>query len=108
VDASINIAGLIILLVGNIIGWIYTIWKAGNVAAKERSKYEERLDNVIAIVKELPCKANPQFQINIGSVVQRFSEIDKGLDTLNKLVQDRIRSCEDDIRSLNLRMNNKS
>ena len=106
-DITLNLIGLISFFAINIIGWVYTVWKSGNIASKQRGKYEEKLNNVIKEVDELPCKANPHFHIDTGSMIQKMNDLDRRLGRIEEFITDRIKSCEDDIRSINMRMNSR-
>jgi len=88
IDPTISIIAITTVVVGNVVGWVYTIIRSSKNESKRQGKYEERLNSLVKDMEELPCKSNPQFQIDMGAMIQKVNDIDRRLGRIEEKLFD--------------------
>lgn len=76
-NETIGITAFIFMILVNIVGWGYTLWQSSRSSSKHQGKYEERLNGLVADMGDLPCKSNPEFQLDMGAMIQKLNDIDR-------------------------------
>ena len=79
IDSTMSVIAISAVVFGNIVGWIFTLWHNAKSESRMEGKYEERLNSLARDMESLPCRDNPQFQLDVGAMIQKVNDIDRRL-----------------------------
>lgn len=78
-EITLSVIAIALVIVGNVIGWTYTISHNSKSEARRDGKYEERLNAIVKEINGLPCKNDPGYLRDLGAMVQKQAETNRRL-----------------------------
>jgi len=90
--AYITVGGLTVV---NAIGWAISIHRNGKSSSRHQGQQNQQVKDIDERLDSLPCQADPQFQINLGSLINSVNSIDRRLTRIEDSLNNKAETHQD-------------
>ena len=74
ITAILTVAGIAILSITSVGGWIYTLRKNG----RAEGRMQQQIKTVVEAVRKLPCQVDSDYLQNMGALTQAVKNLEGG------------------------------
>jgi len=90
--ALITVGGLTAF---NIVGWAINIYRNGKSSSRHQGQQNQQVKDIDERLDNLPCQADPQFQINLGSLINSVNSVDRRLTRIEDSLNNKAETHQD-------------